>query len=784
MPTRPVVQNPFDFSNPVTDASVLAGRERVLEQAHYYLDQSREGGSYSLALIGERASGKTSLLNALHDYAATTDLVAAHIRLDEAVAADDLDFFREVFHSLMESCARRGLFGGQAGAEFDTFCRQVLTHDLDTDRAYEPLAFGRVYATARAQDRAIPLSRRMLLSDINTIVQRSRDADLPAVLLLIDEADVLAENHALLQTLRNLLMDSSHFSIIAAGTEKMFPAISDVFSPVPRQFVRINVEPFREWEDTRRAIRRRLALAGQDWAMPTNEICQEIHSLTQGKPYEVMLVSHFAYRERTRAAKQRVPMNITPGVMADVASQLQQQNPAVQQTLSQLQGLNATDAHTIRQLIELDGVSVDKFAISDLDFNSPYSDGHFMIAKKRVIELLDRLGSTGFVAADEGRVRVKLDSFQRALVKYVVLGRPDSQPSRIPDLDNPRLVIPRKVRDALELEVRRVLELNESTDVVSEIHFQNDRLSRRLAFDPELALDEFHLQASCVIGTADKVICVVVVRGNDTSEVRAEVIADAVIVVRERLMSFDVVISDIEVKQVDTEAVEGLRNIGSDPLDESVTEAMQSFWVGSQDMEKHVKAACKNLSEADPRDDTTRQSLLNNCAFMALGIAADTTYLELSDRAEALSEPLILTVVTRALWEACHGNYEAALERLDFDEDELAQAQEIVDCIMYSPAALARDEPIVVYEDLIGDVDLLSVVASYSIAIEARKNGEPIANALGNLPNPAPWLLGIAADSAAIEGRTDLEKALRRRAAESVGDSGDEGRGRIVGEEI
>jgi hypothetical protein len=614
----------------------------------------------------------------------------------------------------------------------------------------------------------------MLLSDITTIVERSRSAGFPAAVLLIDEADVLAENHALLQTLRNLLMDSGHFSIIAAGTEKMFPAISDVFSPVPRQFVRINVEPFKEWEDTRRAIRRRLALAGQDWAMPPTDVCREIHSLTQGKPYEVMLVSHFAYRERTREAKQRIPMTITPGVMADVAAQLQQQDPAVQLTLSKLQGLNAKDAHTTRELMELDGVALDTFAVAELDFKGSFSQADFTTARARVSELITRLSSTGFIGIDDGRVSVRVDSFQRALIKYVVLGRREPRDEHIPDLGNPRVVIPQKVRSALAAEIQHSLGLDDDSAIVSEIHFQNDRISRRLAFDSELPLHEFKLQGSCVVGTSDKMMCVLAVRGADLTEESTKALSSAMSTVQGRLAEFSVVISDCEVRAVDLEAVEAIRDVGIDPLEELVTEAQQSFWVGAQDMEAQVAAACQALQEAEASEDETRRNLLNNCAFMALSTKEDEVYRELSDRAEALKEPFVLTIATRALWEACQGNYDAALKRLDFDEDAVAEASEHSDCLMYSPAVLAQAEPFIAYSDLVGEVDLLGIVVSYITAIRARAEERAVATALSEIPEPAPWLLGVAADAAAIEGDPELETRLRRRAAESVGDRTDE----------
>ena len=91
----------------------------------------------------------------------------------------------------------------------------------------------------------------------------------------------------------------------------MFPALTEVFSPVPRQFVRINVGNFRNPTDTRRAVLARLLLSDQEEVVPHPAVTEEIHKLTGGNPYEVMLVSHFALRE----SRQGVPMELTAGAL-------------------------------------------------------------------------------------------------------------------------------------------------------------------------------------------------------------------------------------------------------------------------------------------------------------------------------------------------------------------------------------------------------------------------------------------------------------------------------------
>ena len=53
--------NPYDFANPVTHKKLFSGRESELTEIRYYLNHALHAPRpISLALIGNRASGKTS----------------------------------------------------------------------------------------------------------------------------------------------------------------------------------------------------------------------------------------------------------------------------------------------------------------------------------------------------------------------------------------------------------------------------------------------------------------------------------------------------------------------------------------------------------------------------------------------------------------------------------------------------------------------------------------------------------------------------------------------------
>ncbi len=74
--------NPYDFANPVTDKNLFSGRKKQQEEIRYYLQQAAEAPRpINLALLGNRAAGKTSLLNMIALEAKERDFCVVRIDL-------------------------------------------------------------------------------------------------------------------------------------------------------------------------------------------------------------------------------------------------------------------------------------------------------------------------------------------------------------------------------------------------------------------------------------------------------------------------------------------------------------------------------------------------------------------------------------------------------------------------------------------------------------------------------------------------------------------------------
>jgi hypothetical protein len=94
-------------------------------------------------------------------------------------------------------------------------------------------------------DSEIGIPQQVLLHDLRELKEEARRQGIPTIVLLFDECDLLAENEVTLQKIRNVFIEVDGYILVFSGTEKMFSSISNVFSPFPRFFKRIDVEKFQ-----------------------------------------------------------------------------------------------------------------------------------------------------------------------------------------------------------------------------------------------------------------------------------------------------------------------------------------------------------------------------------------------------------------------------------------------------------------------------------------------------------------------------------------------------------
>ena len=158
-----------------------------------------------------------------------------------------------------------------------------------------PLGFAKIYVSRKKtkNDRdAIPIY--VLRKDFEYLFNKVSKIT-SSIVICIDEGDVLTLNKELMQILRNLFQEIKGYNLIIVGTEKLVEKISDVFSPVPRLFYRINIGPFRTSIEAIDSIETPIKkLKPLKYGVGT---VRDIIRFTNYNPYEINLICYHAFEE-------------------------------------------------------------------------------------------------------------------------------------------------------------------------------------------------------------------------------------------------------------------------------------------------------------------------------------------------------------------------------------------------------------------------------------------------------------------------------------------------------
>ena len=411
---HPTLQyNPYDFANPVTKRKLFSGRETELDEIRYYLDHAMYAPRpISLALIGSRASGKTSLLNIAEQEAQQRNFCTVRIDLDESHAKNELAFFSKFFHAILLSAVSQGSFNGLQGKTFLTYLDMVTTNEVPEDKDFCPFLFPIQYAKATmAQSESVGMLDDSIKRDMHVIQD---EVDKP-IIILMDECDILIKNAPILQKIRNIFMHMEGYMILLAATPQLFPLLDKVFSPIIRQLKRISIHEFKEEEDSRRCMDNPLREANIDpIELFSNETYKEVHELSGGKPYEINLICHVLFRHYQKNSHKRMALNAS--VLEDIRNELDKSQDISHRRVlqaikdlsrSELKGLGllcrANNSLTLEQLICIERVFY----------------GEQRHTSRKIEQLYTNLESRGIIGVDEDdRLVFCGDEFERIYTKY------------------------------------------------------------------------------------------------------------------------------------------------------------------------------------------------------------------------------------------------------------------------------------------------------------------------------------------------------------------------------
>lgn len=306
--------NPYQRS-PVKQKKNLAGRENELKLIDYYLNLTAAGQSPHLALIGQRGVGKTSLLNGTQAIAIDRKLLPVRLDMNEQKANSHWTFWRDLYQSLILEMVGQGCWGGKQGKVYSELLKMIHSRQPGSvEAAVLQLPF--VMSCHQGDTKGFECPDSLVVNDFKECLSELRRVGLSGIALLIDEADCLGSNVPLLQMLRNVFQVVEGGSLVLAGTDAVFPAISSVFSPIPRQFHRIDIRPFATWTQTLDLVFSPLPKEMIETVAPAPLVVRQLHDLCGGAPDEVQLYCHHMYRSIETGSAIR--MSLSPSVFREV----------------------------------------------------------------------------------------------------------------------------------------------------------------------------------------------------------------------------------------------------------------------------------------------------------------------------------------------------------------------------------------------------------------------------------------------------------------------------------
>jgi hypothetical protein len=306
--------NPYNFQMPVSTPDAFAGRKGQRDEIGYYLDQASKTRPTNIAIVGPRASGKTSLLNMIERDATERGIVAVRINFDESHTRSQLRFFFKIFDALVSTVLRHKraedgawCFGGKGGAFYGLYIQCITSFERGMTEDLE-LVFPNLYASTMkaGEDARVVVPQSFFEDDLRRIaIEVGRP-----IALIMDECNLLVQSREILQAMRGMFQNLDRYMLILTGTNEMFPVIDDVYSPVGRGFKRVSLEGFSTPEDTFACMERPCLAFGvstevlKQFRPQRNDRGEELvpqeladlHNFTAGNPHEIQLACHFMFR--------------------------------------------------------------------------------------------------------------------------------------------------------------------------------------------------------------------------------------------------------------------------------------------------------------------------------------------------------------------------------------------------------------------------------------------------------------------------------------------------------
>lgn len=294
------IANPFQYLGPLSNPDLFMDREFELRDSYITCEQILRGGVGGILIIGGRGSGKTSFIDALIRMLNERKVSCAKIDLDERMVAQENEvlFIRTILTELLNASKTSGLLEENIIDKAISLLRGIET---EMEISLPGMKFIGTSSTSDKQFSYIIL--RDGLRDFLKLLDEKGKADTRhGAILILDEGDLLTLNRGLMQIMRNVFQNMPCVGLVVTGSTHLLEQVSDVFSPIPRFFRKIELGQYPNDTIAHESIQKPIGIAIkslEEEGIKIKVYHQEFESIvvreTGRMPLDINLLSHFAW---------------------------------------------------------------------------------------------------------------------------------------------------------------------------------------------------------------------------------------------------------------------------------------------------------------------------------------------------------------------------------------------------------------------------------------------------------------------------------------------------------
>lgn len=400
--------NPYTL-RPIKDLGNFANRKNELEKAKDLLEQAHSSRYYNIGITGGEGVGKRSFINMLRIISEEISLLPVKIPLNSSMVNNQTQFFEEVLEYIISRGVEEEVLDESLQRKF----RKVI-NNLNLEAGFDsPFGFS-AYVGSQKEENKIP--QRVLLDDLKDLTNQVKENGSASIVIIFENADLLAGNKVLLQKIRNVFSEIEGLNLVISGTNKLFEKLSKTHAPISNLFNRIQLTYFNDIKETKRALLK--PLSEEDKGSFDEGCTGTLHKITEGFPYEINLIAHHMYEHYKKGKNEEITLN--PEVLDDVVNDLESSREMVNLNLiNKIKQLNCRQLKVLISLLEFPNVPeewlVEYSLLNELNTLEVEQIASARKVKKSIIKQLEE---RGLIEKVNGEIVFKGEKFDRIFLKY------------------------------------------------------------------------------------------------------------------------------------------------------------------------------------------------------------------------------------------------------------------------------------------------------------------------------------------------------------------------------